>query len=145
MVTHCKEIAGAYLSLDHVDSGLSHLPHAVEHVHDSLATRPIQQIVQRYECPCTANPRAAVDDVRASQRCGAGGIVAAEFPVESEQGSRLHGNAVVRPGGEVQLTNCCRQTVLATIAATTSCTARGVGKLGSCSRASTTKGPQRKQ
>jgi len=97
----------------------------VEHVHDSLATRPIQQIVQRYECPRAANPRAAVDDVRASQRCGAGGVVAAEFPVESEQGSRLHGNAVVRPGGEVQLTNCCRQTVLATIAATTSCMARG--------------------
>jgi len=98
-----------YLCLNHAVASLSHLSHTVQHIDDALGLRLFQEVIQRYERARPPDPRAAVNDVGARRRIH---VVAAEFPVESQQRRRLHRNSVVRPRGEVKMSKCCGKTVL---------------------------------
>jgi len=98
-----------HLRLNHAVASLSHLSHTVQHIDDALGLRLFQEVIQRYERARPPDPRAAVNDVGARRRIH---VVAAEFPVESQQRRRLHRNSVVRPRGEVKMSKCSGKTVL---------------------------------
>ena len=100
-----------YVSLYHVDSLLSHFSHTMQHIHHALGPRLIQQVIQCNECARPSHTRTAVHDLRSIL---AFPVVAAELPMESQEGGGLRGNAVVRPRRKVKLADCCCETILTT-------------------------------
>jgi len=98
-----------HLSLYHIDARLSHVLDTAEHINDALGLRLFQQVVQCYERASTTDAGTAVDDVGARRRLA---VIAPVFPVESQHGGGLHGNAMVWPGSKVKVQNSCGLSIL---------------------------------